>query len=54
VLPTAVVVVVVVPVVLELSLLLIKARATAPYSVPYPWWVAASEPLQQYGSAASQ
>lgn len=45
---------VVVPVDEALSLVLTNASAAEPYSAPYPWWVFASLPLQQYGSAASQ
>ncbi len=48
------VVVVVPPELVLLSLLLTKARAAAPYSVPYPWCTLASLPVQQYGSAESQ
>ena len=33
---------------------LMNVSAAWPYSVPYPWCVFASSPLQQYGSAASQ
>ena len=35
-------------------LLLMKARAWEPYLLTYCWWVLASLPVQQYGSAASQ
>lgn len=36
------------------SLLLTKLSAAWPYTLPYPWCVFWSLPVQQYGSAASQ
>ena len=37
-----------------LNLEFTKVNAAWPYSLPYPWCVAALLPLQQYGSDASQ